>query len=319
MKVSVIVPMRNEAANIERTLASIRRAADAASVDHEIIVIDNGSVDGGGGIAERQGARVVPSDGASIAALRNLGAELSDGECLAFVDADMEMPEQWLRLWMECTRAGRADLLAMVHVPPAVAPWYARIWGHRILAQRAIEGFRDHLPSANLCMLRRTFEHVGGFDIRLRSGEDKDFTLRLHAAGYRLLSLPSPAAIHWGYEKDFGEWVRKEFWRQSSHGALLAKGGFGKLRLLRFPLVAVGHWVADILAIVALLAGAPALALACLALSLLPSLLITFRHPLNRSLAVLPRMWFMHWLRFHIGGVAVVTGLMGLAERRVRT
>lgn len=319
MKFSIVIPMRNEGANIERTLRSIQHAAEVAGVAHEVIVVDNGSDDCGGEIAFDMGARVVSLAGASIGALRNLGAELSNGEYLAFVDGDMQMPEQWLEIWMDCVRTERADLLALVHVPPSVAPWYARIWGHRILAQRATEGFRDQLPSGNLCMLRRAFDAVGGFDVRLRSGEDKDFTLRLHAAGYRLLSLPSPAAIHWGYERDFGEWVRKEFWRQSSHAVLLAKGGFRNARLMRFPLVALGHWVADVSAIAMMFAGAPGLALGCLALSLLPSLLATSRHRLNRTGAVLPRLWFMHWVRFHIGGAALLTGLLGLTGQRMRS
>lgn len=311
MKVAIIVPMRNEAANIGRTLRSIQRAAEAAKADYQIIVVDNGSDDEGPRIAAGQGVQVIVSPGSSVGALRNLGASMSEGEVIAFVDADMEMPECWLQVWFDCFRTRNVDLLALVHVPPPTAPWYARVWGHRILAQRAKESFRDFLPSTNFCMTRRCFDEVGGFDVSLRSGEDKDLTLRLHAAGFRLLSLPSPVAIHWGYERNFAEWVRKEFWRQSSHADLLAKAGYRSPRLLRFPMAAMAHWATAGMSLVALAASTPALASLFLGLGLIPSLWVTVRHPLNREFAIGIRLCFLHWLRFHIGGMAFIAGLLG--------
>ncbi|MDQ6764530.1 MAG: glycosyltransferase family 2 protein [Verrucomicrobiota bacterium] len=53
--VSVVVPIRNEAANLPRCLASVRWA-------NEIIVVDSQSTDGSIAIAERAGAQVVQFD-----------------------------------------------------------------------------------------------------------------------------------------------------------------------------------------------------------------------------------------------------------------
>src|SRR5690606_31656184 len=59
MKISVVIPMLNEAEHISRTLRAISEAAKFANLDHEVIVVDNGSSDSGPQIAARHGARVV--------------------------------------------------------------------------------------------------------------------------------------------------------------------------------------------------------------------------------------------------------------------
>lgn len=308
MKLSVVIPMFNESAHIARTLRSIAQSALAANIAYEAIVVDNGSSDDGPVLAKQGGARVISAPGLTIAALRNLGVANSDGDSLAFVDADMEMPAPWLSLWQSCVAEQRADLLALVHAAPDCAPWYARLWAQRIRAQRPRADYYTYLPSANLCLSRQVFLSVGGFDERLKTGEDKDLSLRLHASGARLLSLPEPVALHWGYEKTFAEWLRKEFWRQTGHGDLLIKAGL-RPRTLRFPLLAIGHWLADALVLGLLLTGQATWALPMLAASTVPALLLAGRHRRNRTFGTLPGLWLLHWLRQHVGGLAVIHGL----------
>jgi dolichol-phosphate mannosyltransferase len=45
VKLSVVVPARDEAANVTATVAGIRSALDAAQADFEIVVVDDGSTD----------------------------------------------------------------------------------------------------------------------------------------------------------------------------------------------------------------------------------------------------------------------------------
>ena len=54
MRVSVIIPTRNEAQAIGRVLADI-----PSDLVHEVIVVDNHSTDGTPDIAARMGARVI--------------------------------------------------------------------------------------------------------------------------------------------------------------------------------------------------------------------------------------------------------------------
>lgn len=315
-RVSIIVPTLNEAGHLSRTLSAARRAAEHCGLEYELIVPDNGSIDGSQALASSLGARVLDCPGVSIAALRNRGAAAASGDWLAFLDADMEVPLDWLEMWREVRATNRADVLGLVHRPPPQAPWYARAWLQRVAAERNRPALRDWLPTANLCLERHWFERVGGFDESLRTCEDKDLSLRLGGAGARLLSLPTPTVLNWGFEGSWGEWLGKELWRQSSQAQLLRKGSVG-LRMLRFPLLAVGHWAIDALALLCLLLGQPAVAAGVFALGWLPALMMTLRYRYNRQRPLLAlHLLVLHWLRMHVAGIALLLGLMDLTARR---
>ncbi|HLV17460.1 MAG TPA: glycosyltransferase [Pseudomonas sp.] len=314
--VSVVIPMFNEARHILRTLEAVRTAAQAAGCAWEVIVVDNGSSDQGPELARDWGAQVLDCPGLNIAALRNRGAAVARHDWLAFLDADMQVPEQWLVTWRQVRQADRAEMLGLVHRPPAQAPWYARAWLHKVAAEREREGLVDWLPTANLCVERHWFERVGGFDERLRTGEDKDFSLRLKRAGARLLSLPTPPVLNWGYETSWREWLGKELWRQNSQVQLLRASRLSP-RLLRFPLLAAGHWGISGLALLCLLLGQPTLALVLFLAGWLPAVLLTLRHRYNRRRPILAlRLLLLHWLRMHVAGLALFLGFMDLTARR---
>ena len=83
--VSVVLPAKNEAEGLRRTLPGIR----AVLPDAELIVVDDGSTDQTAAVAEQAGARVLSSpysmgNGAAI----KRGARAARGEVLVFMDAD---------------------------------------------------------------------------------------------------------------------------------------------------------------------------------------------------------------------------------------
>ncbi|HCD99918.1 MAG TPA: family 2 glycosyl transferase, partial [Armatimonadetes bacterium] len=86
-RASVIVPCFNAS----RTLAAaIDSALAQTHPDTEVVVVDDGSTDGSGEIAESYGERIVlvrqPNRGLSAA--RNAGVAASSGEFLTLLDAD---------------------------------------------------------------------------------------------------------------------------------------------------------------------------------------------------------------------------------------
>ena len=97
-KVSVIVPAMNEAESLAGVLKGIHAVAAerAASDVFEIIVVDDGSTDGTGDIAEREGARVVRhpyniGNGAAVKA----GMRAAGGDVFVMMDADgQHRPEE---------------------------------------------------------------------------------------------------------------------------------------------------------------------------------------------------------------------------------
>src|SRR5437016_2066869 len=97
MKASVIVPLYNKAPYIKRTLDSI---ATQTFADFEVIVVDDGSTDGGAdvvaGYSDRR-VRLLRQANAGPGSARNRGMDEATGEYLTFLDAD----DEWIPTFLE--------------------------------------------------------------------------------------------------------------------------------------------------------------------------------------------------------------------------
>ena len=103
MTTSVVIPAREEAPRVGAVVAAIRRAMEpvgttgTALVD-ELVVIDGASRDGTAQVAERAGARVVRHEPTGKGAALRHGVEVTSGDLVAFVDADVLDPDAWLAI-----------------------------------------------------------------------------------------------------------------------------------------------------------------------------------------------------------------------------
>ena len=98
-RISVCIPARNEAMTIgtivETIVTTLTDRSGGVPLVDELVVIDDGSTDGTGELAEQAGARVVGTDtgrgsgfGGKGQAMR-AGLEAAGGDLIAFVDADV--------------------------------------------------------------------------------------------------------------------------------------------------------------------------------------------------------------------------------------
>ena len=200
MKVSIVIPVRDEEHSIRELLDSL--LAQTRPPD-EIVITDGGSVDATPQIIDdyiRKGApvRLIRAGAALPGRGRNLGAAQASNEWLAFTDAGIRLANNWLEAlitkaeaddsidvvygsWQPVTNTFFKQCAAIAYVPPPSS--------HNgiITRPRFI---------ASTLFRREAWQKVKGFPEDLRSAEDLIFMDRVENAGYRFVFEPR-AQVHW--------------------------------------------------------------------------------------------------------------------------
>jgi GT2 family glycosyltransferase len=218
VKISVILCSYNRASSLAAALESIASSQMPATVDWELLVVDNNSKDQTRDVVEQFVRRFPgecrylfePRQGKSYAL--NSGVREARGEVLAFVDDDVRVDPQWLQhltaVFQEKQWAGAGGrvLPERDFTPPA---WLS-MEGKYALAPLAIfslgmqpEELLEPPFGTNMAFRAEVFANVGGFrtnlgprpDSELR-GEDTEFGMRVLAAGYRLWYQPLAIVYH---------------------------------------------------------------------------------------------------------------------------
>lgn len=110
-KVSVIIPVYNVAPYLDDCLASV---CGQTYRNLEIIVVDDGSTDGGGAICDAWRARdsrirVIHQPNGGVSAARNAGLDVCTGQLISFVDSDDWLDGQMLEKLVACLEGNDAD------------------------------------------------------------------------------------------------------------------------------------------------------------------------------------------------------------------
>jgi hypothetical protein len=213
VKISFVIPVRNDADRLRRCLDSITRSGrDLNGLEIDIVVADSGSTDESAAVARAAGAQVILCPGARIGEQRNRGAAQTSGAILAFVDADHEIAPTWVATAVAILTDPEVTAAGAPYSPPRAANW----------VQRAYDGLRRHpvrpevvewLASGNLAVRRSSFVAAGGFDESLETCEDVDLSRKLRATGGRLVADERLASVHHGDPGTLGSVFLGELWR----------------------------------------------------------------------------------------------------------
>ena len=185
--ISFIVPAYNEELELPSTIAAIHTATSGAAQAYEIIVVDDASTDATPEIAAQAGARVLSIHRRQIAAVRNAGARVAQGEYLFFVDADTRINRTHIMEAIAAVESGYAGGSARV-----VTDGFVPLWGRIFVRVFCTLYFGLNLGAgAFLFTTRRNFNAVGGFDERYFIGEEVYFSLGLRKLGrFKVLREP---------------------------------------------------------------------------------------------------------------------------------
>jgi glycosyltransferase involved in cell wall biosynthesis len=270
MKVSVVVPVRDEEHSIRELLDSLLHQTRPPD---QIVITDGGSVDATPKIIEeyiQQGApvRLLRAGPALPGRGRNLGAAAADFEWLAFTDAGIRLNHDWLETlvaraagdesidvvygsWAPVTDTFFKECAAIAYVPPPALR-------EGILARPRF--------IASTLLRRDAWAKVNGFPEELRSAEDLVFMDRLEDAGYRAVFEPR-AQVHWNLRPTIGTTfkrflvyarnnIRAGLWRQWQAAILLRYTVL--LALLVIALFVAPRWTFVPIALWLLMLGARA-------------------------------------------------------------
>lgn len=198
---TVVIAARNAIGTLPAQLDAL--AAQDPPLRWEVIVADNGSIDGTRDLVRARAAewpvlRLVSADGTVGAGhARNLGAMAAGGRWLAFCDADdvvgtgwvaalaAALPDsalvagrlEWRRLNDVAARRSRA--LPQQDSLQSTAP-LDRLW---------------HASASNLAVRAEVFHALGGFDVAARYLQDTDLCWRAQLSGVPLAFAPD-AVVH---------------------------------------------------------------------------------------------------------------------------
>ena len=184
-QISVIIPVRNAAASIERVVTQAAHGAD------QIVVIDAGSTDETVSLARRAGGRVLQSP-SGRAAQMNAGAAEADGGILLFARDNTALPGNFagrIRKALADPQWGGGAFRWRCGRTGVTARWHETLRALRLLCGGG------PLGDQALFVRREHFFALGGFD-PAAAHEDRDFVCRLRRRGKLWLDRESVNTVN---------------------------------------------------------------------------------------------------------------------------
>lgn len=188
MQVSFVIPAYNEERYLGGCLRSIYKEIERSGVAAEVVVVDNASTDRTAEVARTHGALVLHEPHKGVVRARQRGLEQAQGELLANVDADNEIPPGWITIGLE--RFAREPRLVGLSGPYIYSDTSlfsrAFIWFLYACAQAlaALVPGGSMLQGGGVMMRKSALQKIGGYDMRIEFyGDDTDLARQLSRVG----------------------------------------------------------------------------------------------------------------------------------------
>lgn len=246
---SIVIPALNAAGTIGSQLAAL--AAQEVDGSWEVLVVDNGSVDGTVAVTRSfeqviPDLRVVHCEQPGTGAARNAGAAAARGDLLLFCDADDVVGTGWIAAMVAAL--GRSDAVGGGIDNDLLNPDRPAHLPRHPDRLPVAAGFLPRTLTANLGVRREVFEAIGGFAEQYDYGsDDTEFSWRLQLAGYTLAYEPA-AVLHYRHRDTLKGVAIKAYRTGRSRGRLFREyhaKGMPRPRLLG----AVRRWVQLVVAL----------------------------------------------------------------------
>lgn len=266
-EISVIIPVKNGMATIEKC---VRSCARLEGPSFELIIIDDGSTDDTARTVNSLAAELnglalnliqTPGEGPSRA--RNRGIAAAQGTFIAFTDGDCIVDRNWLVELKKCFDDASVSGAGGIQLSPDDETVFGRSVNEfmgqvgfitdYMKAGSGISGVIDidHNPTCNAMYRRDVFTAVGGFLEDLWPGEDVELDHRVKKAGMRLVATPAAKVYHYRAQT-FRKFCRMMYSYGRVQAFLVKRSGFFRplhyVPLVVFPAVIFGFFSGALLA-----------------------------------------------------------------------
>lgn len=230
MKISVVIPVYNEEANIRECLQAIKNNTVRP---YEIIVADGGSTDNTVKIAKTfSDVKVINNPGKTAAAGRNRGILTAKGEIIAFTDGDCIVDANWLKAIKTAFEIYEIDGMGGKVIPAKGRNEIEEYWGNlawRLIMSFGDEGYEvtekklnDAFVTANCAYSKRLLHEIKGFNKWFaNNAEDVDICWRAIEKGAKLRYVPEAKIEAYGVTDVKG--VMKKSFRNGVSSSKLQK------------------------------------------------------------------------------------------------
>lgn len=193
LTVSVVIPLYNKVDHIRQAIQSV---LEQSVCPEEVLVIDDGSTDGGDRVVQEYASdvKIIRRPHGGVSAARNFGIEIAKGDAIAFLDADDFWKPQFLerviallqRFPQACAAASAYEFLTN--------PGQVSLFHSSGIPRHSWQGIIDYfacmaakgappLHASGVVARRAVLRQIGGFPLGVRWGEDHDTWARLALAG----------------------------------------------------------------------------------------------------------------------------------------
>lgn len=217
--ISVIIPVKNEEALIGECLKSLEQL-NYPKDRLEIIISDGLSTDNTVNIAKSHNVKIIRNEAQTVAPGRNIGFQHSQGDLVAFSDADCLMDKNWLSSALKYFQddenvagVGGPNLSPENESPFGKAVRFLFSFGSLISGSIYVTDSKKikivkSIPGCNAIYKRVALEKVMPVDETLLTGDDVEMNYQLTSREYKVLYVPD--VIVWHYRRD----NPKKFWKQ---------------------------------------------------------------------------------------------------------
>ncbi len=206
-KISVLVPVYNDIGRVGQCIDRLR-SINYPRESYEVIIIDNGSTDGTYEFLQERVKEIETETFCLLQCLtpgsyaaRNEGLRVASGDYVAFTDSDCLVSSDWLTSLLECWNEQQDDIIVAGKVSffsdsSKHTEQNALDFENMFSMKQEQNAKKGECITANLFCSMSLIKKHGGFNEKLKSGGDVEFSRRVVSSGGKVVYSEKAEVLH---------------------------------------------------------------------------------------------------------------------------